>query len=430
HAERGPRRDWRRLRRCPARRSLVQLHHPEDEPGRVELRRLRRQVDQHLDVAGDGGRHLPLHVRLHGEWHHDLRRGSGERPGQRFTAGRHHGHLQRGEHRERLGAGLGRVLRDAVMKRRSRGSVLSRALALVGFVGLVGLAGWLARPNAERTGPFLSISRQDRGTVSRSAVPPGSIALARGGLPPEELTRLRERLEESTDAAVRRTAAMLLDGVGLAPDSASPAPAPLRQALPDVPALTAAANVLGAPPPRPAAPALSAAANVLGAPWNAPGLSVKLGPACDAAAARCVPLFAPAIDGEDALVRRGRALAWTLGNTALLRVPAGSRAAMLRSLRGAQARPSGTIALVFDAPPGALDEVELELLREQARRALAHLGPGAPQRPWLEALGAVRANWELPIALDPNDVLVIPRLSALARLQDFHSEVGLAGTSL
>ena len=77
-----------------------------------------------------------------------------------------------------------------------------------------------------------------------------------------------------------------------------------------------------------------------------------------------------------------------------------------------------------------LDEVELELLREQARRALAHLGPGAPQRPWLEALGAVRANWELPIALDPNDVLVIPRLSALARLQDFHSEVGLAGTSL
>jgi len=297
------------------------------------------------------------------------------------------------------------------MKRRSRGSALSRALALVGLVGLVGLAGWLARPNAERTGPFLSISRQDRGTVSRSAVPPGSIALALGGLPPEELTRLRERLEESTDAAVRRAAAILFDQVGLAPDSASPAPDPLRQALPDVPALTAAANVLGAP-------------------WNAPGLSVKLGPACDAAAARCVPLFAPAADGEDALVRRGRALAWTLGNTALLRVPAGSRAAMLRSLRGAQARPSGTIALVFDAPQGALDEVELELLREQARRALAHLGPGAPQRPWLEALGAVRATWELPIALDPNDVLVIPRLSALARLQDFHSEVGLAGTSL
>jgi len=107
-------------------------------------------------------------------------------------------------------------------------------------------------------------------------------------------------------------------------------------------------------------------------------------------------------------------------------VPAGSRAARLRSLRGAQVRPSGTIALVFAAARGALDEVELERLREQARRLRVHLAPDAPQRLWLEAIGAAPADWELPIGLDADEVLVIPRLSALARLQDFHSEIAAA----
>lgn len=293
--------------------------------------------------------------------------------------------------------------------RRPGASALAREL---GVVGLLALAGCLSRPKAERRGPFLSISRQEGGTVPRSGVPPGSIALALGGLPPEELTRLRELLEASTDAAVRRAATMLFDGVGAAAqDAAAAAPDPLRQALPDLPALTAAANMLGGF-------------------WSAPGLSVKLEPACDAAASRCVPLFAPAVDGEDALVRRGRALAWTLGNAALLRVPEGSRAAMLRSLRGAQARSSGTIALVFGAPRGTLDEAELDLLHEQARRALAHVAADAPQRAWLDALGVARASWELPIALGADELLVIPRLSALARLQDFHAEVEHAGTSL
>jgi len=291
------------------------------------------------------------------------------------------------------------------MTRRPGASAVARAPGLVGLLALA------ACSKAERTGPFLSISQEERAPVPRGAVPPGSIALALGGLPPEEVTRLRERLEEATDASVRRAAAVLLEGVALVPDAAAPAPSPWLQALPDLPALTAAANVLGAP-------------------WSAPGLSVKLGPACDAAASRCVPLFAPAAETADALVRHGRALAWALGNAARLRVPGAARAALLRSLRGAQTRPSGTIALVFGAPGGALDEAELDLLREQARRAQAHLAPDAPQRPWLDALGAVRSVWALPVALDADEVLVVPRLSALARLEDFHAEVDLAGTSL
>ena len=44
-----------------------------------------------------------------------------------------------------------------------------------------------------------------------------------------------------------------------------------------------------------------------------------------------------------------------------------------------------------------------------------------------QSLGAAPARWELPVALDADEVLVTPRLSALARLQDFRAEVGLAG---
>jgi hypothetical protein len=116
-----------------------------------------------------------------------------------------------------------------------------------------------------------------------------------------------------------------------------------------------------------------------------------------------------------------------LGNAALLRVSASSRPTLLRSLREAQRRPSGTVAMVFDATRGALDEAELELLRQEARQALRHLAPDAPQRPWLEALCAARADWELPITLDAAQLLVVPRLSALARLREFASEIERTG---
>jgi hypothetical protein len=292
------------------------------------------------------------------------------------------------------------------MNRRSGASALARAL---GLAGLVGMAGCPARPKAETRGPFLSILQREAATVARGGVPPGSVALALGGLPHEALPRLRERLEESMEAAVRRAAPALYDLEDVADDAAAPDPDPLRRALPDLPPLTAAANVLGAP-------------------WEAPGVSVELGPACQVAASRCVPLFAPAFDRGDALIRRGRALVWTLGNAARLRVPASSRTGLLRSLRETQTRPASTIALVFGASRGTLDEAELDLVRQQARRVLAHLAPDTPRRSWLDALVAARADWELPIALDGDEVLVIPRLSALARLQDFDAEIELAGT--
>jgi hypothetical protein len=283
-----------------------------------------------------------------------------------------------------------------------------RGRAALAFVGAVALAGCPVRPKPESRGPFLSILRRE-GSAAAGALPDGSIALALGGLPSAELPRLRARLAESVDSAVRRAAPTLYDLEGTADDAGPPPADPLRGALPNVPALTAAANVLGAP-------------------WVGPGVSVELGPACNPAASRCVPLFGPAADPPDAVVRRGRALAWALANGARLRVPASSRPALLLALRQAAVRPSSTIALVFDASRGTLDATELDLARQQARQAVAFLPAHATGRPWIEALGAARADWALPIALDADELLVIPRLGALARLQDFRAEIEGAGT--
>lgn len=268
---------------------------------------------------------------------------------------------------------------------------------------LVALGACSTRPKATgSTGPFLSIVERDGGTAGGAPLAPGAVALALGGLPPGELEHLREHLEESTDGALQRAAPELFDLEG--PPDAGAAVDPLRKVLPDLPALTAASNVLGSP-------------------WEAPGISVHLGPACEATAARCTPLLARAPVEGDPLVRRGRVLAWALGNAALIHVPASAREGTLRALREAQLRPSGTIAMVFGATRGTLDASELALLRREARRALERLRPDAPQRAWLEALDSARPDWELPVALAPDDLLVVPRLSAMARLQDFATEV-------
>jgi hypothetical protein len=272
-------------------------------------------------------------------------------------------------------------------------------LALTG--ALLGLAACSTRTKAtESRGPFLSIVMQDGATEARGGIAPASVSLALGGLPPEELPRLRERLEAATDGALRRAAPGLFDLDDATPDS-------LRQSLPDVPALTAAANLLGSP-------------------WSAPGISVKLGPACNEGTAHCVSVFAAA-ESEDAMARRGRSLAWALSRAALIRVAASARAALLGSLQEAQRRPSGTLALVFGASRGTLDEAELDRLREEARRELGQLASDAARRPWLEAVGAARPGWELPLPLGADQVLVVPRLSALARLRDFAAEVQRAG---
>ncbi len=305
---------------------------------------------------------------------------------------------------------------DSPMMKRLGHPMMKRALGVGGLplIALFGLAACSirARPT-ESHGPFLSIverevtvqadARQLDASGGRGGLAPGAIALALGGLPSETLPHLREYLAESADEAMRRTAPELLDLDDVAASD------PLHRALPNLPALTAAANLLGSP-------------------WSAPGISVHLGPICESPAARCVPLFAPSADAGDALTRRGRALAWSLTNAALIRVPASSRLVVIHALLEEQPRPTGTVAMVFDATRGSLDEAELDLLRRQAHRTLADIAADSPRRPWLAAIEATQANWQLPIVLAADELLVIPRLSALARLRDFTSEIERAGS--
>ena len=156
-----------------------------------------------------------------------------------------------------------------------RGGVVSALACALALAGVFGLAGCSTRAKAERKGPFLSVRRQEGAAVAHPELLPESMALALGGLPAGEMTRLREGLAESTEAAVRRAAPALFD-LESAGDDAGTTPGPLRQATPDLPALTAAVNVLGAP-------------------WRAPGISVELGSACAVASSDCVPLFVPAV---------------------------------------------------------------------------------------------------------------------------------------
>jgi hypothetical protein len=288
----------------------------------------------------------------------------------------------------------------------------------------MGLAGLLATAvcsttrwrTPETRGPFLSILPRDGATAARPAVTfagsrptvaANSMSLALGSLPPDELPRLREHLRDVADAIVRRAAPELFDLEESA--AATKGDDPLRLALPDLPALTAAANMLGSP-------------------WEAPLVSVRLGPECEAEASRCVPVFAPPAPEEEALVRRGRALAWTLSNAALIRAPDSARPALIGALQEARRQPMGTIAMVFASAEGTLDEAELARLRGQARQSLEEIPPRAPLRPWLEALAAAPMTWKLPVDLRVGEVLVVPRLSALARLADFRAEVERAGS--
>jgi len=194
---------------------------------------------------------------------------------------------------------------------------------------------------------------------------PGALTLALAGLP-GELIRLRERMAASTDDAIRRAAPALF--VDLEDDAARDGAAPLHPALPDVPALTAAANLAGAP-------------------WAASGISVDWDPPACLPAPRAFPLFAQPT--SDRLEGRARSLAWALTDAAIVRVSPSKHAAFSTSLRE-KALASTTIALVFDTSEGDLDEQQLSPLRDEARRALMHLDTAAPSRAWVDSMGRRR----------------------------------------
>ena len=219
-----------------------------------------------------------------------------------------------------------------------------------------------------------------------------SVSLALGGLPSGATQRISDALAAATRSAIRRANPLYVELGESAPGTAL------------------SANL----------PALTAAANLLGSPWQAPGLSVELGPSCQPGAQRCIPLFRERQD--DGLERRARGMAWAFSNAALLRAP--GRVVQVRDeLQQRATQPDSTLALVFTRSSGSLDATEMGALQHEATRALRYLPEGAHERFWMEALAQPPAQWTLPLHLDADELLVVPRLGALARVPEFVGEI-------
>ena len=157
------------------------------------------------------------------------------------------------------------------------------------------------------------------------------------------------------------------------------------------------------------------------------GLRVTVGPSCRQAppGARCVRLWDPP---RDPIERRVRLLAWPYAFAIVLSGATGDVPALSRALREEQERPESPIGLVIDLRdlPGGGETADLEAA---ARRSVAKArGPGEVPR-IVRAL-ADQASGDGGRALAarlfgarPGEVVVVPRLGALARLDLFTAAV-------
>ena len=124
--------------------------------------------------------------------------------------------------------------------------------------------------------------------------------------------------------------------------------------------------------------------------------------------------------------RRARALVWVWSHAAILVLPdkASLRTAHLLLQEQAQALPS-MLAAVYSADafaPVSPEIVESARALNSELRSLSSRITPTPERAWLEAI-AEGAQASTPIALRPNELLLLPRVSALARAGDVQREV-------
>jgi hypothetical protein len=261
-----------------------------------------------------------------------------------------------------------------------------------GLLLALGLFGCASPPEG-----VLSVLPAPENTLA-SALPRGAVALALGGLPADTERHLGDEIAAATRAAIQRANPLYVDLSG------EPAAGPLAAHL----------------------PALTAAANLLGSPWQGPGLRVELGADCRPEARLCIPLFRERQD--DGLERRARGMVWTLSNAALLRAP-GRVEAVREALQQRAIQTDSTIALVFTKSSGSFDATGLSAIQREASRALRYVPAEANGHSWLEALAQPAPQWALPIQLEPDELLVIPRLGALARVNEFVLEVRQASSA-
>jgi hypothetical protein len=179
------------------------------------------------------------------------------------------------------------------------------------------------------------------------------------------------------------------------------------------------------------APSFAAARALERGRWESSDLSVHIVASCaDTPDQTCVPLWSDSADGE-----RARFLAWVASRAAVIDLGARPGAlACAQALRDKVPSPQSTIALVLTDDDLALKEVperrELKDAAYRLGRAMAaneiedtqHLDAFARSSP----AGRV-ANW---LEATPTTVLVVPRLSALARVPELATEIERTCTPL
>jgi hypothetical protein len=152
------------------------------------------------------------------------------------------------------------------------------------------------------------------------------------------------------------------------------------------------------------------------------GFSVALVSDCRASAPTdCVPLWgAPS---ERLLERRMRFAAWPLAFAGVLatRGVANDPASALRPLIH---RRDGTVALVLTLAPARDGSGARAAIRQRMRRILPRLEHDHVDTRWARAVATTEPSTNLDhVGIQADEILVVPRLGALARLRAFEREI-------
>jgi hypothetical protein len=279
---------------------------------------------------------------------------------------------------------------------------------VIGWLCAAVLAGGVARPALFRRQPpavpiFLEVSASTARSEHRDESPPGSgagIAMALNGMSEERRKEIAEVLGALADQIERRHNPLVED----LDDDARPA----------------AERVL-----REEQPALTAASALAKGRWMAPdGSSVVRATSTCAPGARCFPLTPDGGDGVDDGEAQARFLAWPIAYGVILRATPDEGDRVLGALRAGA--PSPRIALALgDGDRGRLRHSEaLGDLASSADR-IARSESDDPLVVFLRRLSASdrRGGGLAWLSLPPGSILVVPRLSALASIGAFVSEV-------
>jgi hypothetical protein len=150
---------------------------------------------------------------------------------------------------------------------------------------------------------------------------------------------------------------------------------------------------------------------------------VAIAPHCGGNGTECFPAWAPPTAHPTDTQRRARFFAWSVSLSATLRV---DDTAAVNAMRAASSAPESTIALVLTGEDLAgASNARGAAIREKARRTLKLVGGESNAPKLLRVLAAEPKPGPLVpwLAIDPHEVLVVPRLGTLANPADFEAEV-------